>query len=167
MWQYSFPVLALAALVSGSPASYHGMGAEPRAFALSVGASSTPASQAPQQILVDRAADGLFYVDAKAGTASVRMVVDTGATHVVLSHADAKRAGVVVASGTPDMIATAAGHIGVNWVILERVELQGRVLRRVKAAVPHQDTGVSLLGQNVLGQFEGLRIDGDTLSLIG
>jgi aspartyl protease family protein len=94
------------------------------------------------------------------------MVVDTGATHVVLSHADAKRAGVSVATGTPDVIATAAGQIGVNWVILERVELQGKVLRHVKAAVPRQDIGVSLLGQNALGQFQGLRIDGDRLTLL-
>lgn len=112
-----------------------------------------------------RADDGLFYVEAQLGAGRARMLVDTGASHVTLSHTDAKKA-----RSRPDRkgggkIVTASGVIEADWVIIEKLELQGHVLKDVKAAVPHRDTGLSLLGQSALVQFSSVQIDGDNLSL--
>jgi len=94
----------------------------------------------------------------------VRFLIDTGATHVVLSHADARRANGTVIAGSGGIIMTAGGPAEVDWVVLESLEIRGRILRQVKAAVPHEDTGISLLGQNALAQFSALHINGDRLT---
>ena len=61
---------------------------------------------------------------------------------------------------------TAAGAIDVDWVIIEKLELHGNVLKNVRAAIPRRDTGLSLLGQSALVHFSSVRIDGDRLSLV-
>lgn len=85
---------------------------------------------------------------------------------MTLSHADAKKA-----ISRPDRdggpkIVTAAGAIDVDWVIIEKLELHGNVLKNVRAAIPRRDTGLSLLGQSALVHFSSVRIDGDRLSLV-
>lgn len=115
--------------------------------------------------VTQRANDGLFYINAHLGTGKARLLVDTGASHVTLSHSDAKKA---ISRPDPDggpRIMTAAGAIDTDWVIIEQLEVQGHVLKDIKAAIPHRDTGLSLLGQSVLIRFSGVRIDGDNLYL--
>lgn len=45
-------------------------------------------------VTLERAADGHFYVDAQVNGAAVRFLVDTGASSLVLTQADAQRAGI-------------------------------------------------------------------------
>lgn len=112
-----------------------------------------------------RANDGLFYIDAQLGAGKARMLVDTGASHVTLSHADAEKAiSRPDRNGGPKII-TAAGPIEVDWVIIQNLELHGHVLKDVKAAVPRRDTGLSLLGQSALVHFSSVQINGDNLLL--
>src|SRR5688500_6079381 len=47
---------------------------------------------------LQRSADGHFYVDAQVNGARIRFLVDTGATFVALTAADARRAGIVAQS---------------------------------------------------------------------
>jgi aspartyl protease family protein len=137
----------------------------PGATALSVIDSRRAGLAQSQGLAISRADDGLFYLDGMAGREAVRFLVDTGATHVVLSHADARRAnGSPIAEPNGEII-TAGGAARVDWVVIRQLEIRGKILRNVKAAVPHRDTGLSLLGQNALAQFEVLRIDRDTLTL--
>lgn len=127
--------------------------------------SAPAASEAPQQLAtINRAADGLFYVGANLGTGEARFLIDTGASHVILSHADAKLAKVRTDQTTSAMLYTAGGTIDVDWVIIDELKVAGVVLKDVKAAVPRRDVGLSLLGQNALVGFSGVRIKGDSLS---
>lgn len=114
---------------------------------------------------IPRSSDGLFYITARSGSGDARFLVDTGASHVILSHADAKKIVTRSDKSRGHTIATAGGTIGVDWVLIERLELQGHVLKDVTAAIPHRDIGISLLGQSALVRFSGIRIDGDRLSL--
>jgi aspartyl protease family protein len=115
----------------------------------------------------DRGDDGLFYITVRMNDKPATMLVDTGASHLVLSKKDAKRfSAVKLPEGKMTYMSTAAGSVAVDWVLIDRLEVQGQLLRNVRAAVPRKDIGVSLLGQNALAQFRGIHIDGDRLTLL-
>src|SRR5690606_31402517 len=50
-------------------------------------------AQAEDAVAIGRAADGHFWVDAEVNGEPVRFLVDTGASHVILSMADAEQVG--------------------------------------------------------------------------
>ncbi len=133
--------------------------------AMNVQATVMGSNPAARQEGIARAADGLFYVEVNNGAGRADLLVDTGASHVVLSRADAKRLGARLQSSAPTTIATAAGPVVAQWAVVDSLEVQGHVLRDVQAAVPQGDVGTSLLGQNALAQFSEIRIEGDRLSL--
>lgn len=131
--------------------------------AFSVRASRQPAFDQIDQGNIARASDGLFYVQAGVGEQRLRFLVDTGATHVVLSRADAKRVAYRPISDEASSIQTAGGAVAVDWVVIDEIEIAGALVRGVRAAVPRQDIEVSLLGQNALAQFSQLHFNGDRL----
>lgn len=106
----------------------------------------------------------MFYIDGNLGKGSIRFLIDTGASHVVLSHSDARTAGAYSKPAGVAVLATAGGPVAVDWVVIPLIKIDRRVLRDVKAAVPRQDIGVSLLGQNALAQFGSVQINGDHLT---
>ncbi|MBN8842301.1 MAG: clan AA aspartic protease [Sphingomonadales bacterium] len=112
-----------------------------------------------------RADDGLFYIDGTLKDGSIRFLVDTGASHVVLSHRDARRVGPYVTTNDKSAVLTAGGPVAVDWIIIKEINFDGHIVKNLKAAVPRRDVGISLLGQNALAQFDSIRIDGDTLTL--
>jgi aspartyl protease family protein len=113
---------------------------------------------------VARAEDGFFYVVAKVNGAPVRFLVDTGASMVVLTRADAKRAGVL-----PDERAfseradSAAGKTAMARVQLDNVSTRWMDQRNLSAAVASEGLSVSLLGQNWLSQLESIQIRKDRM----
>ena len=115
---------------------------------------------------VARAPDGLFYVRARVNGRPIRFLVDTGASVVVLTAADAAAAGV---APQPEHFAarmqTAAGNAAMAWTDLDAVQVAGREVRGVKAAVMRDGLAVSLLGQNMLTRLGSVRIEGDELEL--
>lgn len=115
---------------------------------------------------ISRASDGFFYVDAGVRGGTVRFLVDTGASHIIMSHADAKAAGGNVLRSKSSSIQTAGGKVKVDWIVIDRLQIAGQVLRDVEAAVPENDVELSLLGQNALAQFSRLEIVGDRLLLV-
>lgn len=115
---------------------------------------------------IARGSDGLFYARVHTTSGQVRLLVDTGASHVVLSHADARKLGTRLQRRQHSIIATAAGPVKADWVVIDRLDVQGHVLRNVEAAVPRNDVRTSLLGQNALAQFSAMRIERDHLTLV-
>ncbi len=114
--------------------------------------------------------DGLFYVTARVNGAKVRFLLDTGANMVVLTPADAVRAGLVPggASGSDRAVSTmetAAGPSTIDRVTLDRVRVAGRTIDGVDAAVVHHGLKVSLLGQNLLSRLGPVTISGDSVAL--
>jgi aspartyl protease family protein len=114
---------------------------------------------------VERSEDGHFYVDATVNDQSVRFLVDTGATSVALTTADAGRIGVefdqenfrVVGSG-------ASGPVQGQRILLDSVEVDGKAASDVRGVVL-EGLGVSLLGQAYLAELEKVEISGDEMVL--
>jgi len=115
---------------------------------------------------VRRSADGLFYVNAIVNGAPVRFLVDTGATVIVLTPDDARRAGVGVESGAFSASAeTANGRTSMARVVLDEVVVGATRTRALGAAVVQGNLPVSLLGQNWLAQLGSVTIAGDRMLL--
>lgn len=133
------------------------------AFAAS---SAIPDIDTRQKSLGTRRDDnGLFYIGGDVGTKSIRFLVDTGASHVILSHADARKVDADTGVGDTRMVMTAGGPIAVDWIVIKEIAFDGHVIKNLKAAIPRRDVGLSLLGQNALAQFEAVHINGDRLTL--
>ena len=97
---------------------------------------------------------------------SLRFLVDTGATSVVLSSADARRAGLNYLAGTRSFTQTANGVIPVYYVKLDSIRVGDITLNSVDAAVIEGDKlPIALLGMSFLNRME-MRRDGITLTLI-
>lgn len=112
---------------------------------------------------IARSADGHFYAEAQVNGAYVRFMVDTGASVVALTRADAQRAGIAL---PPDRARAsgAGGEIEVIPITIERIALGPLEARDVRGAVA-QDLPVSLLGQSFLSRIGRVEISGDRMVL--
>jgi aspartyl protease family protein len=125
-----------------------------------------PASDGRQSVTLAADARGHFFADAIVNELPIRFVVDTGASVVVLSGADAARMGLDWRKGPSANMQTANGATTGYFVKLERVRLGGIELRNVDAVVVEQGLGsFGLLGMSFLNRLE-MRRDGDKMELI-
>ena len=127
--------------------------------------SASFAQASGQALTLKRQWDGHFYADAQINGTSIRMLVDTGASTIALSRDDARRAGVGISIGMPNVVGRgASGDVKGEYVTLDRVSLGGESAEGVAAIV--LDGGEkSLLGQSFLSKFESVEIKGDTMVL--
>ncbi|MCS6622948.1 TIGR02281 family clan AA aspartic protease [Roseibacterium beibuensis] len=113
---------------------------------------SAPATGAPGQVL--KAADGHYWAEADIDGRAVRVMVDTGASVVVLTPADAARLGLKLSpadfSGT---VITASGPVRAAPVELQTVAVAGARVAAVEALVVEQGLPHSLLGMSYLGRL--------------
>ena len=110
-----------------------------------------------------RGPDGHFYADAQVNGTTIRFLIDTGASMVVLTRQDAQRAGIQLPSERA-MAMGVGGPIEVIPVTLDRITVGGIEARRVEAAIA-DETPVSLLGQSYLQRVGSVEIRGDTMVL--
>ncbi|TCP42277.1 retropepsin-like aspartic protease family protein [Rhodovulum marinum] len=118
------------------------------------------------RIEVPRAPDGHYYLTIDVNGAPVRFVVDTGATDVVLTRADAERAGLD--PQTLDYFGearTANGVVRTAPVRLERMALGPIEDRGVRAFVNAGEMRESLLGMGYLNRFERIEVVRDRMIL--
>ena len=110
-------------------------------------------------------ARGHFLTTAAVNGRSVRFLIDTGATVITLSRADARRIGLDYRSGTPTSAMTVNGAVRGWRVSLDSVRVGGMTVRDVEAIVLDADTlPVGLLGMSFLDRFD-MRRDGTKLVL--
>jgi aspartyl protease family protein len=131
--------------------------------------AATPAPEpAPLMALetkLERMPNGHFYADGNVNGQPVRLVVDTGATTVALTVADAQRIGVPFSTNEFTVIGSgASGPVRGEDVMLDRVEVGGKEVRSVRAAVV-EGLDVSLLGQTYLSRISSVQMSGDTMTL--
>ena len=113
---------------------------------------SAPASGRPGQVL--KAADGHYWADAVIEGRVVRVMVDTGATVVVLTPADAARLGLKLsATDFSGSVATASGPVRAAPVELKAVAVAGARVDAVRALVVEHGLPHSLLGMSYLGRL--------------
>lgn len=113
-----------------------------------------------------RGSDGHFHATLDVNGVSVRFIVDTGASDIVLSRADAARAGIDV-----DRLAftgraiTANGPVATAQIRLDSVTLGDVTARNLTASVTAGALQTSLLGMAYLNRFERIEISGDRMRL--
>lgn len=112
-----------------------------------------------------RAGDGLFYVTGDVDGTPIRFVVDTGATVVVLTPADARKLGIVPNSiDHRAQIQTVAGSRSMQWTKLSRIKIAGQSAYHLDAAVVRDGLKVSLLGQNFLSEMGSVTLQKDRMT---
>ncbi|MEM1235641.1 MAG: TIGR02281 family clan AA aspartic protease, partial [Pseudomonadota bacterium] len=119
------------------------------------------------EISVPRRPDGHFYLTLDVNDVPVEFVVDTGATDVVLSDADARRVGIDLENlAFFGQAMTANGPVDIARVTLDSVELGEFRDEQVRASVNSGEMNLSLLGMSYLNRFETLQIQDGRLTLI-
>ncbi len=112
------------------------------------------------------AADGHFYIEARVEGRPVRFMVDTGASDIVLSLADAARIGLDPARlAFTRRYRTANGTVRGAPVRLGEIRIGSLRLRDVPASVNEAEMGVSLLGMRFLNLFARYEVRRGTLLL--
>ena len=118
------------------------------------------------RVEVPRAFDGHYYLTLGLNGVPVDFIVDTGATDMVLSRADALRIGLDPDTLTFAGIAnTANGQVRTARVRLDAVSLGGITDRNVTASVNEGAMETSLLGMSYLQRFDRLEIANGRLVL--
>jgi aspartyl protease family protein len=146
-----------------APAMAEGKPGKPAADAEAAAPAASPIAVNMASRELERAPDGHFYADAMVNGAQVHFLIDTGASMVALTSADAQRAGIAL----PDarMIAQGAGGaIEVVPVSIERIAIGPLEARNVSGAVA-RNLPISLLGQSYLSQIGRVEISGDRMAL--
>ncbi len=112
---------------------------------------------------IERSADGLFYVNGRVNGKLIRFVIDSGASVVVLTKADAASLSVMPKGPQSQMIQTAGGSSPMRWTSLTSVTIAGQTLTDVDAAVMDKGLQTSLLGQNILSRLGTITQEGTNL----
>lgn len=138
-----------AAGATGAPAS-------PRAGLVTAGA-----------VILPRDGDSHFRAVMLVNGRPVRMLVDTGASVVVLRESDARNAGLVVdPAAFTGRAMTAGGPVKVARVVIDRLAIGAIERRTIEAAVMQGDAlPESLLGQSFLNQLAEVRTAGGQMQL--
>jgi aspartyl protease family protein len=111
-------------------------------------------------------ASGHFVVEADVDGVNIRFLVDTGASDVVLSPADAERLGFDLKKlSYTKRFETANGIVVGAPVRLGRVAIGPVAVADVRATVNGAPMQNSLLGMSFLGQLSGYQVSRDTLML--
>jgi len=126
----------------------------------------TPATRAVQ---ISRGQGGEFALQAKINGVSAPMVIDTGATSVVLTYETARAVGLPLELLEYDVdLETAAGHTKAARLTLDRLAVGKLVERSVPAlVVPHGKMKTNLLGMSFLDRLESWEVRPDSLMLRG
>lgn len=140
-------------------------------------AQSSARDGGPQQVASNARSSGreVFLTDARGhveATADIdgrgmAVLVDTGASAVVLRESDARRAGHRPhRSDFTVPVNTANGQAFFAPIVLRSVELGSIRVRNVQALVARdEDLSANLLGMSFLSQLEGFRFEGQELIL--
>ncbi len=161
-----------ASLGGGSPIATVGI-----AYITSTGeteASADPASQTsaetagspPADTVVEKSANGAFVVSGEVNGHPVTFVVDTGASEVVLSPADAAKLGLTPANLKYDRMYQTANGIGLG-ASFEASEIKVGAIRvtGVAASVNQAPMRYSLLGRSFLDRLNTFRVERGRLYL--
>lgn len=109
---------------------------------------------------------GQYHYKGRVNSGYVDFLVDTGASAIALTPADARKAGLRDAELKYDVpISTAGGRNYAARVTLDSVALGGIILRDVEALVVKEGLETSLLGMTWLGQLQEVKATPNALLL--
>jgi len=124
---------------------------------------------AVRAVQISRGPAGQFALQAKINGVSAPMVIDTGATSVVLTYETAKAIGLPLELLEYDVdVETAGDHTKAARLTLDRLAVGKLVERSVPAlVVPHGQMKTNLLGMSFLDRLESWEVRADSLMLRG
>ena len=128
-----------------------------------------PRAASIRAVQIWRGQGGDFALQAKINGVAAPMVIDTGATSVVLTYETAKAAGLPLELLEYDVdLETAGGHTKAARLTLDRLAIGRLVERSVPAlVVPHGQMKSNLLGMSFLDRLESWEVRADRLMLHG
>ncbi len=120
-----------------------------------------------EQIALTRSTNGHFVARMELNDQNTRLLVDTGASTIVLSNLDAERIGINTGElAYTAVVSTANGQTTAARISLQSVGI-GPIVRRNVSAMVAQPGALdqSLLGMNFLGSLSAFEFRGDRLYL--
>jgi aspartyl protease family protein len=128
-----------------------------------------PRGASTRAVQISRSQGGEFALQAKINGVNAPMVIDTGATSVVLTYETAKAIGLPLELLEYDVdVETAGGHTKAARLTLDRLAIGKLVERSVPAlVVPHGQMKTNLLGMSFLDRLESWEVRADSLRLRG
>jgi aspartyl protease family protein len=126
-------------------------------------------ASSPRAVEIRRSRSGEFALRARINGVIAPMVVDTGASSVVLTYETAKAAGLPLELLEYNVdLETAGGHTRAARLTLNRLAIGRLVERSVPAlVVPHGQMKTNLLGMSFLDRLESWEVRSDHLLLRG
>ena len=127
------------------------------------------ADRPARAVQIARGQTGEFSLNAKINGVNAPMVIDTGATSVVLTYETAKSAGLPLELLDYNVnVETAGGHTRAARLTLDRLAI-GRLIERSVPAlvVPRGQMKTNLLGMSFLDRLESWEVRADRLMLRG
>lgn len=150
-------ILAAALLLGGGYAARLAektVSAHPQQAAAAAAGPRDPVSSG-RSLIVERERDGHFHIDSRINGRFVGVLVDTGASRVILRETDAANAGIRPRqSEYTAVVSTANGKVKAAPTTLDRVELGGISVYDVPALVlPDEVLSTNLLGMSFLSRL--------------
>ena len=119
-----------------------------------------------RETVLTKEADGHFWADAELDGHRIRLLVDTGASAVVLSEKDARKLGIPLHTLDYDGEAsTANGEVETAEIDVRHMRVGSIVARDMRVTVTKGALDVSLLGMSFLGALKSFEFKGDSLGL--
>lgn len=112
------------------------------------------ASRDSSRIVLQADGAGHFLTPGQINGKAVQFIVDTGATVVILSQADADRIGLRADNGRPVNLTTANGVVQGRQVVLSSVRVGSAQVYDVPGVVMPQPMPFVLLGNSFLSRFQ-------------
>ncbi len=110
--------------------------------------------------------DGHFYINTQVNGEDVRFMVDTGASDIVLDQKTAKKIGIDLSNlKYTKTYNTANGTVRGASIILKTIQIDGYIVRDVRASVNEADMKQPLLGMSFLENLEGYEVKRGILTL--
>jgi len=160
-------VIAVLVATAGAVVAYGNPGqiARARSTVADLPQKRTP----PRAVQISRGQTGEFALLARINGVAAPMVIDTGATSVVLTYETAKAIGLPLELLEYDVdVQTAGGHTRAARLTLDRLAIGKLVERSVPAlVVPHGQMKTNLLGMSFLDRLESWEVHSDSLVLRG
>lgn len=128
-----------------------------------------PHATTTRAVQISRGQAGEFALQARINGVNAPMVIDTGATSVVLTYETAKAAGLPLELLEYDVdLETAGGRTKAARLTLDRLAIGKLVERSVPAlVVPRGQMKTNLLGMSFLDRLESWEVRADSLMLRG
>ena len=115
---------------------------------------------------IPKSKDGHFWTEALVNRGYINFLIDTGASVIALTPADAQIAGIKLHElKYIHTVSTAGGKVPAAYITLDNVSVGHIELRNIQAVVIKDGLANSLLGMSYLGELQKVEVNPDSLIL--